>query len=400
MAFISNIFRRANPSATIVAAQKVRDLLSRGISVLSLTAGEPDFDTPENIKHAAVRAMERGETKYTSVAGISQLREAIVEKFKRDNNLHYTSDQIIVGAGAKHVIFNALMATINPGDEVLIPKPYWVSYPDMVALCGGTSVFIDTKQDDNFQISPESLERAITPKTKWLILNSPSNPSGSIYSENRLKVLADVLIRNPHVWIISDDIYEHIIYGNCQFKNIVNVEPSLYERTLVVNGVSKAYAMTGWRIGYAASVSDLIKSMVFLQGQQTSGSCSIAQWAAVEALNGTQDFILKNKNIFEYRRDFCVSQLNGVPGIRYMIPDGAFYLYPSCKDLIGKKAPSGNIIKTDLDFANELLEAEQVAVVQGSAFGYGPSIRISYAVSNAILEEACTRIKRFCRSLK
>ncbi|KGB27257.1 aspartate aminotransferase [Candidatus Liberibacter solanacearum] len=400
MAFISNIFRRANPSATIAAAQKVRDLLSRGISVLSLTAGEPDFDTPENIKHAAVRAMERGETKYTSVAGVSQLREAIVEKFKRDNNLHYTSDQIIVGAGAKHVIFNALMATINPGDEVLIPKPYWVSYPDMVALCGGTSVFIDTKQDDNFQISPESLERAITPKTKWLILNSPSNPSGAIYSENRLKVLADVLIRNPHVWIISDDIYEHIIYGNCQFKNIVNVEPSLYERTLVVNGVSKAYAMTGWRIGYAASVSDLIKSMVFLQGQQTSGSCSIAQWAAVEALNGTQDFILKNKNIFEYRRDFCVSQLNGVPGIRYMIPDGAFYLYPSCKDLIGKKAPSGNIIKTDLDFANELLEAEQVAVVQGSAFGYGPSIRISYAVSNAILEEACARIKRFCCSLK
>ncbi|MFT4325457.1 MAG: pyridoxal phosphate-dependent aminotransferase [Candidatus Liberibacter psyllaurous] len=400
MPFLSNIFRSANPSATIAAAQKVRGLLSRGISVLSLTVGEPDFDTPENIKHAAVRAMERGETKYTPVAGISQLREAIVEKFKRENNLHYTSDQIIVGAGAKHVIFNALMATINPGDEVLIPKPYWVSYPEMVALCGGTSVFIDTKQDDNFQISPESLERAITPKTKWLILNSPSNPSGAVYCENRLKVLADVLIRNPHVWIISDDIYEHIIYGNGQFKNIVNVEPSLYERTLVVNGVSKAYAMTGWRIGYAASVSDLIKSMVFLQGQQTSGACSIAQWAAVEALNGTQDFILKNKNIFEYRRDFCVSQLNGVPGIRYRIPDGAFYLYPSCKDLIGKKAPSGNIIKTDLDFANELLEAERVAVVQGSAFGYGPSIRISYAVSNAILEEACTRIKRFCCSLK
>ncbi|ADR51804.1 aspartate aminotransferase [Candidatus Liberibacter solanacearum CLso-ZC1] len=272
MPFLSNIFRSANPSATIAAAQKVRGLLSRGISVLSLTVGEPDFDTPENIKHAAVRAMERGETKYTPVAGISQLREAIVEKFKRENNLHYTSDQIIVGAGAKHVIFNALMATINPGDEVLIPKPYWVSYPEMVALCGGTSVFIDTKQDDNFQISPESLERAITPKTKWLILNSPSNPSGAVYCENRLKVLADVLIRNPHVWIISDDIYEHIIYGNGQFKNIVNVEPSLYERTLVVNGVSKAYAMTGWRIGYAASVSDLIKSMVFFAGTTDIGS--------------------------------------------------------------------------------------------------------------------------------
>ncbi|ACT57075.1 pyridoxal phosphate-dependent aminotransferase [Candidatus Liberibacter asiaticus] len=400
MVFISNILRRVQPSATLVAAQRVRDLRSKGIDVLCLTAGEPDFDMPENVKYAVVRAMERGETKYTAVAGISPLREAIVEKFRRDNDLHYTSDQIIVGTGAKHVIFNALMATVNMGDEVLIPRPYWVSYPDMVALCGGIPVFVDTQQDDNFQVSPEKLEQAITPKTKWLFLNSPSNPSGVVYSQNRLRALADVLVRNPHVHIISDDIYEHIVYRNCQFSNIVNVEPSLYERTLVVNGVSKAYAMTGLRIGYAAGALSLIKSMIVLQGQQTSGACSIAQWAAVEALNGPQDFVVNNRKIFEYRRDLCVAQLQGVPGIRYMIPDGAFYLYPSCQDLIGKKSPSGDVIRTDLDFVNGLLEIEKVAVVQGSSFGHGPSIRISYAVSDAILEEACVRIKRFCHSLQ
>ncbi|MEG8099210.1 pyridoxal phosphate-dependent aminotransferase [Candidatus Liberibacter brunswickensis] len=400
MTFISNILLRVKPSATIVASQKARDLCSRGIEVLSLTAGEPDFSMPENIKYAVVRAMERGETKYTAVAGIHHLREAIVEKFKKDNNLNYNTNQIIVGTGAKHVIFNALMATINAGDEVLIPKPYWVSYPDMVELCGGTPVFIDTQQSDNFQISPEELEKAITRKTKWLILNSPSNPSGAVYSKNILKALADVLIRNPHVYIISDDIYEHIIYSNCQFKNIVNVEPDLYGRTLVVNGVSKAYAMTGLRIGYAAGMLDLINSMTILQGQQTSGACSIAQWAAVEALNGSKDFVFKNRNIFEFRRDLCISELKGTPGISCIVPDGAFYLYPSINDLIGKRAPSGNIIKDDLDFVNELLEEEHVAVVHGSAFGYGPSIRISYATSDSILKEACMRIKRFCYSLQ
>lgn len=398
MAFISDILCHVCPSATIVAAQRARDLRSKGFDVLSLTAGEPDFDTPDNVKNAAFRAMEMGETKYTAVAGISQLREAIVNKFKRDNNLDYSLDQIIVGVGAKHVIFNAFMSTLNPGDEVLIPRPYWVSYPDMVALCGGKSVFLDTKQDSNFQISPDCLERAITSKTKWLILNSPSNPSGSVYCEQRLKALSEVLVRNPHVRIISDDIYEHIIYQDFGFRNIVNVEPSLYDRTLVVNGVSKSYAMTGWRIGYAAGMPDLIKSMVILQGQQTSGACSIAQWAAVEALNNSQYFILNNQKVFERRRDICVSILSEVSGMEVTIPGGTFYLYPSCRSLIGKVSPAGNVIKTDLDFVDDLLEVEKVAVIHGSAFGYGPNIRISYAVSNDVLEEACRRIKSFCNS--
>ncbi|MBL0848894.1 MAG: pyridoxal phosphate-dependent aminotransferase [Candidatus Liberibacter ctenarytainae] len=398
MTFLSQILCRVNPSATIVAAQKVRDLRSKGVEVLGLTAGEPDFDTPENIKYAAIRAMERGETKYTAVAGVLPLREAIVDKLKKDNNLHYASDQIIVGVGAKHVIFNAFMSTINPGDEVLIPQPFWVSYPDMVAICGGKSVFVNTKQEDNFQISPEVLERSITPKTKWLILNSPSNPSGAVYSDKRLKDLADILVKHPHVLVLSDDIYEHIVYSGCQFKNILNVEPALYERTLVVNGVSKAYAMTGWRIGYAAGALNLIKSMTVLQGQQTSGACSIAQWAAIEALNNSQDFILRNKNIFESRRDLCIAGLKEAPGLKCAIPEGTFYVYPSCKDLIGKISPSGKVIKNDLDFADELLDQEKVAVVHGSAFGYGPNIRISYAVSECILEEACMRIKRFCHS--
>ncbi|MBY7648913.1 MAG: aspartate transaminase [Candidatus Liberibacter europaeus] len=398
MAFISNILRQVNPSATIVAAQRARDLRSKGFDVLSLTAGEPDFHTPDNIRHAAISAMERGETKYTDVAGILQLREAIVNKFKRDNNLNYNTNQIIVGNGAKHVMFNAFMATLNPGDEVLIPRPYWVSYPDMVALCGGKCVFIETKQDDNFQISPDCLERAITPKTKWLILNSPSNPSGAVYSESRLKALSDVLARHTHVRVISDDIYEHIVYKNYNFSNIINVDSSLYERTLVINGVSKAYAMTGWRIGYAAGMTDLIKSMVTIQGQQTSGVCSIAQWASVEALNGPQDFLLRNQAVFESSRDMCVSILSKAFGMKFVVPGGAFYLYPSCHELIGKRSPSGNVIKTDLDFVNELLEMEKVAVVHGSAFGYGPNIRISYAVSDSVLEEACRRIQRFCNS--
>ncbi|AHA28350.1 pyridoxal phosphate-dependent aminotransferase [Candidatus Liberibacter americanus] len=400
MVFISNILCHVRPSATIAASQKVKDLISKGFDVLSLTAGEPDFDTPDNVKNAAFRAIEMGETKYTAVAGISLLREAIVSKLKRDNNLDYSLDQIIVGSGAKHVIFNAFMSTLNPGDEVLIPKPYWVSYPDMVILCGGKPVFIDTNQDDNFQLSPESLERAITAKTKWLILNSPSNPSGSVYSEDRLRSLSEVLLKHSHVRIISDDIYEHIIYKDCVFRNIINVEPSLYDRTLVVNGVSKSYSMTGWRIGYAAGMPDLIKSMIILQGQQTSGVCSISQWAAVEALNNSQDFILNNKKVFARRLDMCFSILSEASGMEFRMPDGTFYIYPSCRGLIGKVSPAGNVIKTDLDFVNDLLEVEKVAVIHGSAFGYGPNVRISYAVSDNILERACRLIKKFCDSCK
>ncbi|MBA5723669.1 pyridoxal phosphate-dependent aminotransferase [Candidatus Liberibacter sp.] len=398
MTFISGILDGINPSATIAAAQRAAGLRSQGIDVLSLTAGEPDFDTPENIKSAAIRAIECGKTKYTPVAGIPQLREAIIEKLKRENNLSYRLDQIIVATGVKNVLFNALMATLNPGDEVLIPRPYWVSYPEMVSICGGKSVFIDAEEEDHFQITPEILERAITPKTKWLMLNSPSNPSGVVYSENQLRVLADVLIKYPHISIISDDIYEHLVYGGCKFKSIVNVEPSLYDRTLITNGVSKAYAMTGWRIGYAAGAPNLIKAMSIIQGQQTSGTCSIAQWAALEAISGSQDFVAYSNKAFERRRDLCFSLLKDVEGMSCTIPDGAFYLYPSCRGLIGKKSPAGRILKTDLDVSNALLEEERVAVIQGSAFGLGPNLRISYAVSDSVLEEACGRIKRFCNS--
>ncbi|MFK3776977.1 pyridoxal phosphate-dependent aminotransferase [Agrobacterium sp. NPDC089420] len=396
MAFLADILSRVKPSATIAVTQKARELKAQGRDVISLGAGEPDFDTPENIKEAAIDAIKRGETKYTPISGIPELRKAIADKFKRENGLDYKPEQTIVGTGGKQILFNAFMATLNPGDEVIIPAPYWVSYPEMVAICGGTPVFVDATLEDNFKLKPEALEKAITPKTKWFVFNSPSNPSGAAYSHDELKALTDVLVKHPHVWVLTDDMYEHLTYGDFKFATPVEVEPSLYDRTLTMNGVSKAYAMTGWRIGYAAGPLPLIKAMDMIQGQQTSGASSIAQWAAVEALNGTQDFIPANKKIFEGRRDLVVSMLNQAKGISCPAPEGAFYVYPSCAGLIGKTAPSGKVIETDTDFVSELLEAEGVAVVQGSAFGLGPNFRISYATSEALLEEACKRIQRFC----
>ena len=399
MAFLADVLSRVKPSATIAVTQKARELKAKGRDVIGLGAGEPDFDTPDNIKNAAIDAIRRGETKYPPVSGIMPLREAIAAKFKRENNLDYRPEQTIVGTGGKQILFNAFMATLNAGDEVIIPRPYWVSYPEMVAICGGTSVFADTSIDNGFKLTPEVLEKAITPKTKWLLMNSPSNPSGAAYTEAELRGLADVLLKHPHVWTLTDDMYEHLTYGDFVFKTIAEVEPALYERTLTMNGVSKAYAMTGWRIGYAAGPVSLIKAMDMIQGQQTSGACTIAQWASVEALNGPQDFIQRNKAIFQGRRDLVVSMLNQAKGISCPVPEGAFYVYPSCAGLIGKKAASGKIIETDEEFVSELLEAEGVAVVHGSAFGLGPNFRISYATSEALLEEACIRIQRFTTSL-
>ncbi len=400
MAFLADALSRVKPSATIAVSQKARELKAKGKDVIGLGAGEPDFDTPDNIKQAAIDAINRGETKYTPVAGIPELRQAIVAKFKRENGLDYKPEQVIVGTGGKQILFNAFMATLNLGDEVIVPAPYWVSYPEMVAINGGTPVFVNTRQEDNFKLTAADLEKAITPKTKWLIFNSPSNPTGSAYTEAELKSLTDVLVRHPQVWILTDDMYEHLVYGDFVFTTPAQVEPSLYDRTLTMNGVSKAYAMTGWRIGYAAGPLQLIKAMDMVQGQQTSGACSIAQWAAVEALNGTQDFIPKNKEIFQARRDLVVSMLNQAKGINCPTPEGAFYVYPSCAGLIGKKTEAGKVIETDEDFVSELLEAEGVAVVHGSAFGLGPNFRISYATSDELLEEACSRIQRFCASLR
>ena len=399
MAFLADALSRVKPSATIAVSQKARDLKAKGRDVIGLGAGEPDFDTPDNIKNAAIDAIRRGETKYPPVSGIVPLREAIAKKFKRENNLDYEPQQTIVGTGGKQILFNALMATLNPGDEVVIPRPYWVSYPEMVAICGGTATFAETTIGNGFKLTPEALEKAITPKTKWLIFNSPSNPSGAAYTEAELRAVADVLLRHPHVWVLTDDMYEHLTYGDFTFRTIAEVEPKLYERTLTMNGVSKAYAMTGWRIGYAAGPVQLIKAMDMIQGQQTSGACTIAQWASVEALNGPQDFVAKNKAIFQNRRDLVVSMLNQARGITCPTPEGAFYVYPSCAALIGRKAPSGRKIETDEDFVTELLETEGVAVVHGSAFGLGPNFRISYATSDELLEEACIRIQRFTASL-
>jgi aspartate aminotransferase len=400
MAFLADILSRVKPSATIMMSQKARELKAKGKDVISLSAGEPDFDTPDNIKNAAIDAIRRGETKYTAVSGITELREAICRKLKRENGLDYKPSQAIVGTGGKHVIFNALMATLNPGDEVIVVAPYWVSYPEMVGLCGGTSVFVEATMENDFKLQPEALERAITPKTKWIILNSPSNPSGAAYSWDEMKKITDVLMRHPHVWVLTDDMYEHLVYGDFKFVTPAQVEPNLYERTLTMNGVSKAYAMTGWRIGYAAGPEHLIKAMDFIQGQQTSATSSISQWAAVEALDGTQEHLPRFRKAFEERRDLVVSMLNQANGLDCPKPEGAFYVYPSCKATIGKKAPSGKTIETDEDFVMELLEAEGVAAVHGSAFGLGPNLRMSYATSNELLEESCRRIQRFCASLR
>ncbi|MFN7127071.1 MAG: pyridoxal phosphate-dependent aminotransferase [Allorhizobium sp.] len=400
MAFLADALSRIKPSATIAVTQMARELKAQGKDVISLSVGEPDFDTPQNIKDAAVAAIARGETKYTPVAGIPELRKAIADKFKRENGLDYKPEQVIVGTGGKQILFNAFMATINPGDEVVIPAPFWVSYPEMIALCGGTPVFVETTIENNFKLTAEQLDKAITPKTKWFMFNSPSNPSGAAYSKEELKALTDVLMKHSHVWVLTDDMYEHLVFGDFVYYTPAQVEPALYERTLTMNGVSKAYAMTGWRIGYAAGPLPLIKAMDMIQGQQTSGACSVAQWAAVEALNGPQDFITESKKAFEERRDLVVSMLNQASGIVCPKPEGAFYVYPSCAALIGKTAPSGKVIETDEDFVMELLATEGVATVHGSSFGLGPNFRVSYATSNAKLEEACSRIQRFCASLK
>ena len=400
MAFISDTLARVKPSATIAVTQKARDLKAKGRDVISLSVGEPDFDTPDNVKEAAIAAIRRGETKYTPVPGIVPLREAIAKKFKRENNLDYKPTQTIVGTGGKQILFNAFLATCNPGDEVVIPAPFWVSYPDMVLIGGGTPVIVQTTLEKNFKLQPEDLERAITPKTKWVLLNSPSNPSGAAYSRAEMKSLTDVIMRHPDVWVLTDDIYEHLVYGDFTFCTPAEVEPGLMDRTLTMNGVSKSYAMTGWRIGYAAGPDRLIKAMDMLQGQQTSGACSIAQWASVEALEGPQDFIPRSRKVFEGRRDLVVSMLNQAKGLKCPVPEGAFYVYPSCAELIGRRAPSGKVIETDEDFVTELLEAEGVAAVHGSAFGTGPNFRISYATSNELLEKACSKIQSFTASLR
>jgi aspartate aminotransferase len=395
----SDALKRVKPSATMAMSAKARALKAAGCDCISLSQGEPDFDTPDNIKEAAIRAIQDGKTKYTDVDGIPELKDAIVGKFKRENGLEYKRTQINVSPGGKPVIFNAFMATLNPGDEVVIPAPYWVSYPDMAMLCGATPVFVDTTLEDGFKVRPEALAKAITPHTKWVMLNSPSNPSGAAYTADELKALAAVLLDFPNVLVLTDDMYEHLTYGDFAFTTIAQVEPRLYERTLTMNGVSKAYSMTGWRIGYAGGPEWLIKAMANVMGQTTSNPCSISQWAAVEALNGPQDFIPKNKKLFQDRRDLVVSMLNQANGVNCPTPEGAFYVYPSIAKLIGKKAPSGKIIDTDETFALQLLEAEQVAVVHGTAFGLAPCFRISYATSNECLEDACTRIQRFCGQL-
>lgn len=400
MAFIADALSRIKPSATIVLTQKARDLKATGKDVISLSVGEPDFDTPDNIKDAAIAAIRRGETKYTPVCGIPELRSAVAAKFKRENNLEYKASQTIVSTGGKHVIFNAFLATLNPGDEVVIPTPYWVSYPEMVALCGGTPVFVATTQETSFKLQAADLDRAITPKTKWLLLNSPSNPSGAAYTWAEMKAITDVLMKHPHVWLLTDDMYEHLVYGDFTFCTPAEVEPNLYERTLTMNGVSKAYAMTGWRIGYAAGPQHLINAMENVQGQQTSGTSAISQWAAVEALNGSQAHLPVFRKAFERRRDLVVSMLNQTRGLKCPVPEGAFYVYPSCAELMGKTAPSGKKLETDEDFVLELLATEGVAAVHGSSFGLGPNFRISYATSDEKLEEACRRIQRFCGELR
>ncbi|HEY1415289.1 MAG TPA: pyridoxal phosphate-dependent aminotransferase [Caulobacteraceae bacterium] len=391
--------RRIKPSATAAASTRARALRAAGRDVISLDAGEPDHDTPENIKEAAIRAIRDGKTKYTDIDGIPELKEAICAKFQRENRLAYQPNQINVSPGGKPVIFNAMMASLETGDEVVIPAPYWVSYPDMVLLAGGTPRFVPTTAANGFKVQPADLEVAIGERTRWLILNSPSNPSGAAYTEAELKGLAEVLLRHPRVWVLTDDMYEHLVFGDFQFRTIAEIEPQLYERTLTMNGVSKAYAMTGWRIGYAGGPAPLIAAMRKVMSQSTSNPASISQWAAVEALNGPQDFIKPNARKFEARRDLVVSMLNQAKGLSCPTPEGAFYVFPSCAGLIGKTAPNGKTITTDGDFADALLEAEGVSVVFGEAFGLSPFFRISYATSNALLEEACQRIQRFCGSV-
>lgn len=399
MAFLSDRLGAVKASPTMAISALAAELKAQGRDIIALSAGEPDFDTPDNIKDAAKKAMDDGKTKYTAPSGIIELKQAICAKFKRDNNLDYQPSEVIIGTGGKQVLFNALIATVNAGDEVIFPAPYWVSYPDMVLIAGGTPKVIPTTLEENFKMTPEALEAAITPKTKWLIFNSPSNPSGAGYSRAELKALTDVLLRHPQVWVMSDDMYEPLAYDGFEFCSPAEVEPKLFDRTLTTNGVSKAYAMTGWRIGYGAGPKDLIKAMGTIQSQSTSNPSSISQWAAVEALNGPQDYIAISRPVFERRRNNVVKALNEIDGVTCPTPEGAFYVYPSIDGLIGKTTPDGKVIEKDEDFATELLSSKGVAVVFGAAFGLSPNFRVSYATSDENLAEACKRIQDFCKSL-
>jgi len=399
MTFLSDAIQRIQPSPTLVVTQKVAALKEAGRNVIGLGAGEPDMPVPDFVAEAAIAAIRGGQNKYTNVDGTNALKEAVRGKFKRDNNLDYGLDQVTVNVGGKHTIFNALLVTLNPGDEVIVPAPYWVSYPDIVQFCGAKPVFISAGIEAGFKITPAQLEAAITPKTRWLILNSPSNPTGAVYTRDEIAALGEVLRRNPHVWILSDDMYEHIIY-DIKFATIADVCPDLYDRTLTVNGASKAYSMTGWRIGFAGGPAQLIKAIAKIQSQSTTNPCAIAQAAATAALNGPQDFLKARVETFRGRRDLVVSMLNQTDGLKCATPDGAFYVYPDCTGLIGRKTPSGAVLATDEDVAGYLLEAEGVAVVHGGAFGVSPAFRISYATSTELLEDACTRIQRACAALK
>jgi len=399
MSIVSNNLKRIKPSPTIAVTQKAKELKALGKDIIGLGAGEPDFDTPDNIKQAAIKAIKDGDTKYTAVDGTPALKNAIIKKFKRENNLDYQIDQITVGTGGKQVIYNAMMATLNDGDEVIIPAPYWVSYPDIVLLAGGTPVILECNEKQGFKVNPSALEKSITKKTKWIILNSPSNPTGACYSEKEIKEIGKILEKHPDVFILSDDIYEHVMYGNFKFFTIAQID-NLKDRVLTMNGVSKAYSMTGWRIGYAAGPKDIIKAIAKIQSQSTTNPSSISQAAAVEALNGVQDFIKDRAKSFQARRDFVVKALNAIEGIECLNPDGAFYVFPSCKGLIGKKDSKGKEIKKDIDFVQSLLENNGIAVVQGSAFGLEGFFRISYATSMENLKKALEKIDSFCKSLK
>jgi aspartate aminotransferase len=400
MPFLADRLARITPSATLAMTKRALEMKAAGRDVVSLSAGEPDFDTPANVQEAAIAAMRRGETRYTAVDGTPELKRAIAAKFKRENGLDYAPNQIIVGTGGKQVLYNAFMATLSAGDEVIIPAPYWVSYPDMVLLAEGEPVAVPCAQNNGFKLRAEELEEAITSKTKWLLLNSPSNPTGAAYSAAELRALADVLLRHPQVWVLTDDMYEHLVFDGFKFTTIAQIEPKLYPRTLTVNGVSKAYCMTGWRIGFGGGPAELIKAMATIQSQSTSNPSSISQAASVEALNGPKDFIPKHNASFKARRDLVVEMLNRAPALFCPRPEGAFYVYPSCAGTLGKRTPKGKVIENDTDFVEYLLEAEGVAVVQGVAFGLSPHFRISYATSTAALTEACSRIQRACAALK
>ena len=399
MAFLANRLSSVKPSPTLSINSKAKEMKAAGRDVISLSVGEPDFDTPDHIKDFAIKAIKAGETKYTDVPGTMALRKAICAKFERENGLTYAPDQVIVGTGGKQILFNAMMATVNPGDEVIIPAPYWVSYPDIVYLAEGTPVIVPTDAANGFRLSPEVLDKAITPKTKWLILNSPSNPTGAAYTEAQLRALADVLLRHPHVWILADDIYEHLVYDNFQFRTIAQVEPKLMDRTLTMNGCSKAFSMTGWRIGFAGGPKQLIKAMGDLQGHSTSNASSISQAAALGALTSPIDFLNEWRKSFQERRDLVVGLLNKAPGISCAKPEGAFYVYPSCAGLIGKTTPQGKVLATDEDVVTYFLESEGVAAVHGAAFGMSPYFRISYATSPEVLTDACNRITRACEAV-